>query len=120
MENTEPTPDEPKAQASRKRRRPKSAPAVVGRGKTDEVSVSRLIPKNVRAKKSLSVHHLQRRLNELGYSAAYADTDGWLGDGTLLGLRQFAEAEGHEIGDILTFAVILDVFDGDANVTVVP
>lgn len=99
---------------------PASAPnAVVGTGDTDDVYLSKCVYKNMYAKKSLTVHHVQRRLTELGYVEADADKDGWYGDGTkhaVAALQEYLGIEGDGEMNAETFAAI---FDGDHNVTVV-
>jgi peptidoglycan hydrolase-like protein with peptidoglycan-binding domain len=96
-----------------------SLPAVVGTGDVDEVSVSAIVYRNLYAKKSLSVHHLQRRLNEIGYSSAYSDVDGYFADGTREALAQFAQDEGLDYVEPLPYALVEAIFEGDDNVRVV-
>lgn len=109
----------PKAEAHKTSSPPAAASAVVGNGETDDVYLSKCVFKNVYSRKSLTVHHVQRRLNELGYPEAYADKDGWYGD---LTRRSVADLQadlgivGDGTMDAETFAAI---FDGDHNVTVV-
>jgi peptidoglycan hydrolase-like protein with peptidoglycan-binding domain len=96
-----------------------SAHAVVGTGTRDDVLLSRCVFKSKATRKSLSVHHLQRRLTELGYPDAATDKDGWYGDLTRLAVSQFQtdrKLDGDGLVDAATLAAILD---GDQNVTVV-
>lgn len=106
--------------APKKSAAPAAAPhAVIGTGDTDNVYLSKCIFKNMYAKKSLTVHHVQRRLVELGYTEADADKDGWYGDLTknaVAELQAYLGIEGDGTMDAETFAAI---FDGDHNVTVV-
>lgn len=98
---------------------PAAAHAVVGNDATDNVYLSKCVFKNMYAKKSLTVHHVQRRLNELGYRDAYVDKDGWYGDLTkhaVAELQADLGIEGDGTMDAETFAAI---FDGDHNVTVI-
>ena len=95
-----------------------AATAVVGNGDTDEVFLSKLVYKAY-AKKSLSVHHLQRRLNELGYPAAYSDHDGWYGDLTHDAVAQFQEAHGIQASGLVDAETAQAIFEGDPNVTLV-
>jgi peptidoglycan hydrolase-like protein with peptidoglycan-binding domain len=96
-----------------------SAHAVVGTGERDDVLLSRCEFKSKVTRKSLSVHHLQRRLAELGYPDAATDKDGWYGDLTRLAVSQF-QADRKLDGDGLVDAVTLAaIFDGDQNVNVV-
>jgi hypothetical protein len=96
-----------------------TASAVVGDGDTDPVSVAACVYKNPYARKSLSVHHLQRRLNELGYPEAYADLDGWYGDLTKNAVAKFQEAKGLEATGLIDLNTLELVFQGDPNVHVV-
>lgn len=98
---------------------PATAYAVVGNGETDDVLLSKCIYKNVYSRKSLTVHHVQRRLVELGYRDAGTDKDGWYGDFTKHAVSELQTdlgIEGDGTMDAETFAAI---FDGDHNVTVV-
>lgn len=91
---------------------------VVGNGVVDEVSASKIIYKNQLARKSLSVHHLQRRLNELGYVEAYKDRDGYFGDKTRVAVAKFQEANNlHPNGEISKELLDL-LFTNDPNVAV--
>lgn len=49
---------------------------VVSGDDVDLVRLSMCVYKNKHARKSLSVHHLQRRLTELGHPSAASDNDG--------------------------------------------
>jgi hypothetical protein len=84
----------------------------------DVVHLSKCIYKNKYARKSLTIHHLQRRLNELGYKEAYSDKDGWFGDLTRRSVAEFQKdnnLEGDGNIDAKTFEAI---FAGDPNVIV--
>lgn len=94
------------------------ATAVVGDADTDEVFLSRLVYKAY-AKKSLSVHHLQRRLNELGYPVAYSDLDGWYGELTHEAVAQFQIDRGLQASGLMNAETATAIFDGDPNVTLV-
>jgi hypothetical protein len=93
--------------------------AVVGGGETDAVMLSRCVFKNPAARKSLTVHHLQRRLVELGYHEADADKDGWYGDLTRNAVAAFQRDRGFDGEGLMNEQTLLAIFDGDANVTVV-
>ena len=67
-----------------------AGPEVVGLGVTDPIYISQMIYKNNLARRSLSVHHLQRRLKELGL--VIEDRDGWFGDGTKQAILDFQRA----------------------------
>ena len=92
--------------------------AVVSNADTDEVFLSRCVPHNKRAMKSLTVHHIQRRLREWGFSIAYADKDGYYGDLTIEGVRQFQESLGLEATGLMDAETLTRLFEGDTNVTV--
>ena len=98
---------------------PAAANAVVGGGSTDAVYLSKCIYKNAFARKSLTVHHVQRRLVELGYKVADSDKDGWYGDMTKLAVAQFQVDNGVEGDGTMNAATFTDLFAGDHNVTVV-
>jgi hypothetical protein len=93
-----------------------SGPAVVSNGLVDEVYLSKAIYKNNNAKKSLTVHHLQRRLNELGYTSAYGDKDGWYGDGTQIAIDRFRKDNKLKGQGQIDKATFLAIFANDPNV----
>ena len=91
--------------------------AVVGNGDTDVVKLSAIKFKNKFARKSLSVHHLQRRLNELGFSDAFADVDGYFGDLTRNALIEYQKKNDlDQTGDVSEGTLTL-LFEGDPNVS---
>lgn len=96
-----------------------TANAVVGKGDTDDVFLSRCVFKSRVTRKSLTVHHLQRRLVELGYAEAHTDKDGWYGDHTLLAVKSFQTDHKLNATGIVDADTLVAVFDGDHNVTVV-
>ena len=93
--------------------------AVVSGADKDEVLLAACIYKNPRARKSLSIHHLQRRLAALGYAEAYADKDGWYGDLTKNAVTAFQTDNGLEVTGLADAETLHAIFDGDGNVTVV-
>ena len=97
---------------------PAAPNAVVGTGDTDPVYLSKCIYNNMYARKSLTVHHLQRRLTELGYTVADADKDGWYGDLTKEAVAQAQKDFGIEDTGIIDAGTFAAIFDGDHNVTV--
>lgn len=120
----EPTPEpEPEPAPTLKRKTENvTAPAanhVVGDGDHDEVYLKQCVYKNMYARKSLTVHHLQRRLGELGYGDATADRDGWYGDLTLGSVKAFQEDNKLEPTGIMDAVTFERVFAGDPNVKVV-
>lgn len=94
------------------------APHAVSGAAVDEVILSKCVFKNQWQRKSLTVHHVQRRLAELGHTVALDDKDGWYGDLTRSAVAQFQQAcgiAGDGLMDATTFAKL---FDGDINVNV--
>jgi len=113
----EPTP-EPVVVEEPKAHKPKATEAVSGNG-VDEVLLASCIYKNVFARKSLSVHHLQRRLIELGFKDADADKDGWLGDETVTAIKNFQASKGLDVTGSVDATTLTKIFEGDHNVHVV-
>ena len=108
---------------TRKDGKPRKRPVKVERhvitgGDTDPIYLSKAEYKSNRTRKSLTVHHLQRRLEEMGYAEAGADIDGWYGDLTASAVAKFKAdhkidpASGESL-DAETFSLI---FNGDENV----
>jgi hypothetical protein len=85
----------------------------------DDVILANCIYKNVYARKSLTVHHLQRRLIELGYKDADADKDGWLGDETVASIKKFQADKGIDITGSIDTDTFIKIFEGDVHVNVV-
>ena len=96
-----------------------AGPAVVGNGRTDQVRLDACIYKNIHARKSLTIHHLQRRLVELGYEDASHDKDGWYGDYTKNAITSFQSNKGFAPTGLVDAATFLAIFDGDVNVTTI-
>lgn len=92
--------------------------AVVSGGAKDDVFLANCVYKNVYARKSLTVHHLQRRLIELGYADANADKDGWLGDLTKLAITKFQKDKGLNATGQVDADTFTKIFEGDSNVNV--
>jgi hypothetical protein len=95
---------------------PSAPKAAVSGADTDEVYLANCVYKNTAARKSLTVHHLQRRLVELGYNEAATDKDGWLGDETKTAIEKFQKLEGLEPTGMVDEATFLAIFKGDVNV----
>jgi hypothetical protein len=93
--------------------------AVVSGEKTDNVSLASCVIKNKFARKSLSVHHVQRRLEELGYKDAAADRDGWYGDLTMKAVKDYQAAEGLEASGVVNMETLNSLFHDDPNVVVI-
>lgn len=92
--------------------------AVVGNADTDPVYLSKIVYRNIASKKSLSVHHVQRRLNDLGYTDAYADKDGYYGDLTKSAIESFQKDHDLLVTGIVDEGTLAAIFDGDPNVSV--
>jgi len=85
----------------------------------DDVILANCVYKNVYARKSLTVHHLQRRLIELGYKDADADKDGWLGDETVASIKEFQADKGMDVTGSVDADTFMKIFEGDVHVNVV-
>jgi peptidoglycan hydrolase-like protein with peptidoglycan-binding domain len=107
-----PTP-KPKAETSA------VATHVVSGKDKDDVFLKQAVFKNPRARKSLTVHHLQRRLAELGYGDAAADRDGWYGDLTKLAVEAWQKDNRVEPTGLMNAKTLEGIFAGDPNVRVV-
>jgi peptidoglycan hydrolase-like protein with peptidoglycan-binding domain len=92
--------------------------AAVSGGATDDVYLDRCVFKNLHARKSLTVHHLQRRLAELGYSEALTDKDGWYGDVTRDAVAAWQRDSGVEGDGTMTADTFRQIFADDPNVVV--
>jgi hypothetical protein len=96
---------------------PKPAgPAVVGNDAVDTVSVAAVVYKNLYARKSLSVHHVQRRLAELGFVESYRDRDGYYADHTRVAVSRFQTDRGLTVTGLLDRRTAEVLFEGDPNV----
>lgn len=96
---------------------PATVYSVVSGADKDVVSLKNIVFKNAIQRKSLSVHHLQRRLVEWGFADAYADRDGYFGDNTLKSIHDFQDSKGLPTGD-LDIVTLKAIFEGDSNVKV--
>lgn len=101
------------------KRRPSPGGQAVSGQDVDDVSLSRIVFKNQFARKSLSVHHMQRRLAELGYADAYTDKDGWYGDLTMKAVAAFQADEGLAGGGLVDRVTLDALFYDDPNVRVI-
>ena len=97
---------------------PVSEHAVVGDAKKDTIHVSKAVYKNISAKKSLTVHHIQRRLREWGFDDAYLDRDGWYGDLTKKSITEFQELKGLPATGVADYDTLVALFENDSNVIV--
>jgi len=86
-------------------------------GDVDEVLLSKCVYENKFERKSLTIHHIQRRLEELGYKDVIGDRDGWLGELTMMSVNQFQQDKGLEVTDkSVDTDTFLAIFAGDPNV----
>jgi peptidoglycan hydrolase-like protein with peptidoglycan-binding domain len=97
---------------------PTPARHVVSGGDTDDVYLDKCVYKNKFARKSLTVHHVQRRLTELGYRDAGSDKDGWYGDLTHMAVASFQKDRSIAGEGCMNSETFVALFDGDQNVTV--
>lgn len=91
---------------------------VVSGGDTDHVFLKQCVFENKYARKSLTIHHVQRRLTELGYPDAAADRDGWYGQLTKSAVEQYQQAHQLVPTGIIDEKTFTSIFAGDPNVTV--
>lgn len=101
--------------------RPVAVPTrhVVTNGNADPVHLSACVYENKFAKKSLTVHHVQRRLVELGYNDAVGDRDGWYGELTALAVKAFQKDKGLDSTGLMNEETFTKLFQGDTNVEVI-
>ena len=92
---------------------------VIGTGDTDDVYLAKCVYKNIYERKSLTIHHLQRRLEELGYKDAAGDKDGWLGELTMIAVEKFQKDKGLAATGKVDAETFRKIFEGDSNVNVV-
>jgi hypothetical protein len=121
-EEAEESAPEPEPEPAPKPKAPKpavEATHVVGNGDFDQVFLKQCVYKNMYARKSLTVHHLQRRLGELGYGDATADRDGWYGDLTMESVKAFQGDNKLEANGMMDAKTFERIFAGDPNVKVV-
>jgi peptidoglycan hydrolase-like protein with peptidoglycan-binding domain len=86
-------------------------------GDVDEVLLSKCVYENKFERKSLTIHHIQRRLEELGYKDVVGDRDGWLGELTMMSVNQFQQDRGMGVTDkSVDTDTFLAIFAGDPNV----
>ena len=92
---------------------------VIGKGDADDVYLAKCVYKNIYERKSLTIHHLQRRLEELGYNDVVGDKDGWLGDLTKIAIEKFQKDKGLAATGNVDADTFRKIFEGDSNVNVV-
>jgi peptidoglycan hydrolase-like protein with peptidoglycan-binding domain len=114
---------EVKVEAEQPKPSPKPAPVpaakhVVSGADKDEVHLKQCVYKNPYARKSLTIHHLQRRLAELGYDEAAADRDGWYGDLTKAAVAAYQKDNKLDGNGVMNAKTFETIFAGDPNVRV--
>ena len=92
---------------------------VIGTGDADDVYLAKCVYKNIYERKSLTIHHLQRRLEELGYNDVVGDKDGWLGELTKIAIEKFQGDKGLAATGTVDAETFRKIFEGDTNVNVV-
>ena len=92
---------------------------VIGTGDADDVYLAKCVYKNIYERKSLTIHHLQRRLEELGYNDVVGDKDGWLGELTMIAIEKFQQDKGLASTGTVDADTFRQIFEGDSNVNVV-
>jgi hypothetical protein len=106
------------APAPKAKAKPAPVSHVVTNADADPVYLASCVYKNKYARKSLTVHHLQRRLVELGYNDAEGDKDGWYGELTALSVSAYQKDCGLESTGMMDADTFTKVFAGDSNVEV--
>lgn len=96
---------------------PRPAYAVYGTEERDTISLAAVKFKNLHARKSLSVKHVQRVLTERGYVEADADKDGFYGDLTRSAVADFQRDAGFPVTGLVDWETFAALFAGDPNVT---
>ena len=84
-----------------------------------EVRLSAIVFQNPLSKRSVSIHFLQSRLDELGFHLAKSDKDGWFSEGTKTAVMGFQEKNGLQGTGLVDEATLLAIFDGDDKVKVI-
>ena len=110
---------EPKKEAKVNSAPPAAKNAAVSGNAVDDVLLSQCVYKNAYARKSLTVHHVQRRLVEWGFVDAGSDKDGWYGDLTKSAVAAFQAAHSLPGAGDMNAATLVALFDGDQNVRIV-
>lgn len=112
--------DEQKAAKAKGKPKPVQAADHVVSGKDkDDVLLSAAVFKNPYQRKSLTIHHLQRRLAEHGYGEAMGDKDGWYGENTKVAVANYQQANQIESTGLVDAVTFERIFAGDHNVNVI-
>jgi peptidoglycan hydrolase-like protein with peptidoglycan-binding domain len=97
---------------------PRTAYAVVSGKNQDDVHLSKAVYKNTARKRSLTVHHIQRRLTEWGHYDAFLDKDGFYGDSTKKSVIEFQDRMGIIATGLMDIETMTKLFENDTNVVV--
>ena len=111
--------EEPKPEPKKKHAVKSGVGIVVSGNDFDEVRLDKCVYKNPATRKSLSVHHLQRRLVELGYREAGTDKDGWYGDHTKLAVEAFQAANNLAVTGAVDAGMLEMIFADEPFINVV-
>jgi hypothetical protein len=111
-------PEPAPAPAPKAKAKPAPVSHVVTGADADPVYLASCVYQNKYARKSLTVHHLQRRLVELGYNDAEGDKDGWYGELTAMAVKDYQKDSGLEPTGMMDADTFAKVFAGDSNVEV--
>jgi len=87
-------------------------------GDQDDVYLENCIIKNKYNRKSLTIHHLQRRLVELGYPMAAQDRDGYYSDGTMGAVACWQTDNDLEATGVVDAQTFQGIFNNDPIVVV--
>lgn len=114
-----PQPEPAPAPAPRKRAATSGAGVVVSGTGTDDVRLDMCVYKNPATRKSLSVHHLQRRLLACGFHEAGTDKDGWFADSTKLAVEQYQAANNRAVTGVVDADMLLALFADEPFINVI-
>ena len=115
----EPTP-EPTPEPAPRKRAVKSGVGIVASGAdSDDVRLDMCIYKNPATRKSLSVHHLQRRLVECGFNEAGTDKDGWYADATKRAVEQYQAANNRAVTGAVDADMLVALFADEPFINVI-
>ena len=100
------------------KQKPVRGPHTITENNRDVLDVNQIVVKNIFRKKSLTIHHIQRVLNELGYTSVNADPDGFYGDGTLDAVRAYQAQTKNDVTGVLTKEQLTLLFEHDDSAVV--
>ena len=123
----EPTPEpapqpepEPTPEPAPRKRAVKSGVGIIVSGTdSDDVRLDMCIYKNPATRKSLSVHHLQRRLVECGFREAGTDKDGWYADATKRAVEQYQAANNRAVTGAVDADMLVALFADEPFINVI-